>query len=125
MMKKRCVLMSGRLLCGDHVLDDALQKIADVVKSSANSQVEAIMATRPVELVLFEVSQEHPAEVEIIKTLKQQFPNTVIIVIDGDGDREVIARAFSYGAKDAFRKPYKKALIVERVKAILSRMSRG
>ena len=123
MRKKRCVLMSGRSLCNDQVLSDALQKIAVVVKSAANSQVEALMATKPVDLVILEISQEHLADVDLIKHLKQQFPQTVIIVVDGDADREVIARAFSYGAKDAFRKPYNRALIVERVKVLLSCMS--
>ena len=122
-MKKRCVLMSGYSLSGDKELYKALQNIAVVMKSSENSQVESIMTKRPVELAIIEISQEHPAEVDLIKRMKKQFPNTIIIVIDGDQDREVIAQAFSYGAKDAFRKPYKRALIVERVQALLSRMS--
>ena len=124
MEKKRCVLMSGYSLSGDEELYEALQKIAVVVRSSENSQVESIMATRPVELAIIEISQEHPTEVKLIKHIKHQFPNTIIIVLDGDQDREVIARAFSYGAKDAFRKPYKRDLIVERVKVLLNRMSR-
>lgn len=122
-MKNRCVLMSGRSLSSDETLDRALQKIAVVVKNPENSQVESMMATRPVDLLIFEITKEPPAELELIKRIKKQFPNTVIIVIDGDADREVIAQAFAYGAKDAFRKPYKRALIVERVKALLNRMS--
>ncbi len=115
--------MSGRSLSGDEELYRALQKIAVVVRSPDNTQVESIMTKRPVDLVIFEVSKENPAEVELIKHIKHRFPDTVIIVIDGDGDLEVIARAFSYDTKDAFRKPYNRALIVERVKALLSRMS--
>lgn len=49
--------------------------------------------------------------------MKKQFLDPIIIVIDGDGDWEVISQAFSY------RKPYKRALIVERVKALLNRMA--
>ena len=115
--------MSGYSLCGDKALYEALQNIAVVVKSSENSQVESIMIKRPVELAIIEISQENSTEVDLIKHIKHQFPNTIIIVLDGDQDREVIAKAFSYGAKDAFRKPYKRALIVERVQALLSRMS--
>lgn len=125
MKKNRCVLMSGRSLYGDEELYKALQNIAVVVKSPENTQVESMMATRPVDLVIFEVPKENPAEVELIKHLKQQFPDTVIIVVDGNADRKVIAQAFSYRAKDAFRKPYNRALIVERVEAILNRMSRS
>lgn len=122
-MKKRCVLLSGDSLCGDEELYEALQNIAVVVKNPENSQVEALMATRPVDLVILEIPRKHPADVDLIKHLRQQFPDIVIIVVDGDADRKVIARAFSYGANDAFRKPYHRVLMVERVKAILSRMS--
>ena len=122
-MKKRCVLLSGDSLCGDEELYEALQHIAVVVKNPENSQVESIMATRPVDLVLFEISQERPAEIDLITRIKHQFPDTVIIVIDGDAGQEVISQAFAYGAKDAFRKPYDWALIVERVQALLKRMT--
>ena len=122
-MKKRCVLLSGDSLCGDEELYEALQHIAVVVKNPENSQVESIMATRPVDLVLFEISQERPAEIDLITRIKHQFPDTVIIAIDGGADREVIAQAFAYGAKDAFREPYDWALIVERVQALLKRMT--
>jgi PleD family two-component response regulator len=120
MIKKQCVLISGRSLVNDEELYAALQHIADVVKSSENNRAEAMVVKKSVNLVIFEISKEAPAEAELIKRIKNQFPNIIIILVDGDGDREVIARAFSYGAKDAFRKPYNRALIVERVQALLN-----
>jgi len=122
-MKKRCVLLSGDSLCGDKELYEALQHIAVVVKNPENSQIESIMAKRTVDLVLFEIAKERSADVELIKRIKHQFSDTIIIVVDGDADREVIAQAFAYGAKDAFRKPYNRALMVERIQALLSRVS--
>lgn len=111
--------MSGCSLSSDEALYKALQKIATVVKSLENIQVEAIMVKRLVDLAIIEISKENPTEVELIKRMKKQFPDT-IIVVDGDQDREVIAKAFSYGAKDVFRKPYDRALLVERVKVLQS-----
>ena len=122
MAKKRCVLISGRSLCDDEELYEALQNIALVMRSQENRQVESMMAKRSVDLILLETSKEHSAGVELIKGITHQFPDTIIIVVDGDADREVIAQAFAYGAKDAFRRPYKRALIIERVKALLSCM---
>ena len=124
-MKNRCILISGHSLACDEMFCAALQKIAEVVKTSENSQIEAIMATRPVDLVIIEISKENPIEVELIKEMKTQYPHTVFILIDGDKNREVIARAFSYGAKDAFRQPYNRALVTERVKALLDRKDIG
>ena len=122
-MKKRRVLISGHSLSFDEKLYVALQKIATVLKISDNHWIEALLAYNPVNLVIIEISEENSADLELIKRIKDQFPDTVIILIDGDEDREVIARAFSYGVKDAFRKPYNCALIVERVQALLSRTS--
>ena len=122
-MKKRRVLISGHSLSFDEELYGALQKIVTVLKISDNHWLEALLAYKPVDLVIIEISKENSADLELIKRIKNQFPNTVIILIDGDNSREVIARAFSYGVKDAFRKPYDYALIVERVQSLLSRMS--
>lgn len=123
-MKKRCILISGHSLSFDEELYVALQKIATVLKISDNHWLESVMTHNPVDLVMIEISEENSAELELIKRIKKQFPNTVIILIDGSEDRDVIARAFSYGVKDAFRKPYNYALIVERVQALLSQRLR-
>jgi PleD family two-component response regulator len=123
-MKKRRVLISGHSLSFDEELYGALQKIATVLKISDNHWIESLLAYNPVDLVIIEISEENSAELELIKRIKDQFPNTVIILIDGSENREVIARAFSYGVKDAFRKPYNRDLIVERVKTLLNQSAR-
>ena len=122
-MKKRRVLISGHSLSFDEELYGALQKIATVLKISDNHWLESLLTHNPVDLVIIEISEDNSAELELIKRIKNQFPDTIIILIDGNEDREVIARAFSYGVKDAFRKPYDYALIVERVQALLSHTS--
>ncbi len=120
-MEKHCVLVSGPTVAIDEELVDELQKSAKVLKNTDNNQVEAIISERKVDLILLEISKDHSSEVEIIKNVKSRYPNIEIILIDGNKDRELTAKAFSYGAKDAFRKPYKSPLIVERVNAILGR----
>lgn len=120
--KKRCIILSGHSISSDEELYAALQEIATVVKISDNYRLESLMTHNSVDLVMIEISEENSADLELIKRMKSRFPNTVIILIDGGEDREVIARAFSYGVKDAFRKPYNRALMVERAKVLLSYM---
>jgi PleD family two-component response regulator len=120
-MKKRCILISGHSLSFDEELYVALQKIATVLKIADNHWIESFIINNPVDLVMIEIAEENSADLELIKRIKNQFPDIIIILIDGDNDRELIARAFSYGVKDAFRKPYNGALIVERVQALLNR----
>jgi PleD family two-component response regulator len=121
--KKRCIVLSGHSISSDEELYVVLQKLATVVKISDNHRLESVMTHNPVDLVMIEISEENSADLELIKRMKDLFPETIIILIDGNENREVISKAFSYGAKDAFRKPYKRALIVERVQALLSYMS--
>lgn len=47
------------------------------MKNLENSQIESIMAKRPVDLMLFEVSEEVPTEVELIKRIGINFPTSL------------------------------------------------
>ncbi len=93
-----------------------------VLKNSDNCLIESIMRNSKVDLILLEISQDGPSEVEIIKNINIQYPNIKIILINGNGNREVVSRSFSYGVNDVFRLPYKRYLIVERTKAIINKM---
>ncbi len=116
-MSNRCILVSGSTIAKDKELASELQKCGRVLKNLHNFRIESILRKQNVDLVLFELIKETASEINMVKKIKKLFPSTAIILIDGD--RELMAQAFSYGAKDAFRKPYKSSLVVERVKAVL------
>ena len=118
-MMKHCIIISGPTIANDDRLSNELQKNAVVLKNKDNTRIASIIANTKVDLILFEVFNENRSEIEIIKNVKSQHPDIEIILIDGERDRDVLAKAFKYGAKDAFRKPYKCALIVERVNVLL------
>ncbi len=119
MSGKHHILLSGPTVATDEFLAGELEKTAVVLRNFDNSGIESIIGKQKVELILFEILKEKASELEIIKKIKIGFPNVEIVLIDGDGDRELLAEAFSYGIKDAFRKPYKCSLIIERVNALL------
>lgn len=118
-MSKRYVLLSGRSVAADDDLYEALQRTVQVIKNLENNWIESILRQQPVDLVIMEVSESKLNEIEIIRKIKQNFPETEFIVIGDDKDQPAIAAAFAQGAKDAFRRPYKTNLIVERVQALL------
>ncbi len=121
-MEKHCILVSGLTVATDDKLVNELQENVTVLKNSDNCRIESIISDRKLDLILFEVSKDSPSEVEIIKNVKINYPDIKIIMINGDGNREVISKSFSYGANDTFRTPYKRSLIVERVNAILDEL---
>lgn len=116
-MSNSSILVSGPTIAKDEDLVNKLTKIAEVLRNLQNSKIEAILRKHEVDLILVEILKETASELKLIKNIKSGFPSVAIILIDGD--RELMAEAFSYGAKDAFRKPYKSSLVVERVKAVL------
>jgi PleD family two-component response regulator len=118
-MKKKCVLISGPTIAGDPQLGAGIQKSAVVLKNSDNQQIVSILKSRKVELILFEIVKENLLDIDLIKNIKSKFPEILILLIDGNGNRNLIATAFEYGVKDAFRKPYRYDLIEERVKGLL------
>lgn len=119
-MNKHCVLISGPTVATDEKLGVELQKSTMVLKNKNNNQVESIIKKKSIALIILEITKKGGlTEVEIIKNIKNLHPNIEIILVNGNGDREVTATAFANGAKDAFRMPYSVSLIVERVNAIL------
>ena len=119
-MKKKCVLISGPSIAIDPRLGSEIEKNAIVLKNPDNRQIFSILKNRKVELILFEIVNEHLADIDLIKKIKSKFHGIIILLIDGNGNRNLIAKAFEYGVKDAFKKPYRYDLIEERVKGLLN-----
>jgi PleD family two-component response regulator len=116
-MQKRRVLVSGSSVSKDEELINALEKTVAVLKNSDNRKIQSILSTDTVDAIILEMSNEIPDEVQIIADVKRQFKQVKIILINGD--RELFVKAFHLGAKDAFRKPYRRDMLVERVNALL------
>jgi len=119
-MKKKCVLISGPTIANDQKLGIEIKKYAVVLTNSDNRQLFSILKVEKIELILFEIVKENLTDIEFIREAKSSFPEILIILIDGNGNSNLIAKAFQYGAKDAFRKPYKYDLIEERVRVLLN-----
>ncbi len=118
-MAKNCVLLSGPTIAHDEKLKEELEEFAVVLTSDDNSQIELILSDNNVDLIILEITNANLHEIEVIKIVKAKFPDTEIILVDGDGDQELIAQAFAFGVKDAFRRPYPSALIAERACALI------
>lgn len=118
-MSKHSVLVSGKTIAKDQTLRKELERFAVVLTNGDNSQIELILSENKIDLIILEITNANLHEIEVIKIAKTKFLSTEIILVDGDGDQELIAQAFALGVKDAFRKPYKMSLIVERSNALL------
>jgi DNA-binding response OmpR family regulator len=120
-MAKHCVLVSGRTIAHDQTLREELKEFAVVLTSDDNAQIESILSDNKIDLIILEIASANLQEVEVIRVVKTKYPDTEIVLVDGDANQEVVAQAFAYGAKDAFHKPFKICLIAERAHALLRR----
>ncbi len=118
-MAKYTVVLSGAMVANDEALIEALQAHVTLIRNAHPSQLEAVLDQQAVDLLLLEITTQDTATVEQIGAIKKRVPQLEILLINGNGNRELLARAFALGARDAFRKPYLPALIVERVLGVL------
>jgi DNA-binding NtrC family response regulator len=116
-VQNSCVLVSGPLVCKDENLILALKKFATVLTNCNSSKIKSFLNSSNISVIILELANGEPNEVRIIEYIKTQFRNTKIILINGD--RDLFVKAFSLGANDAFRKPYRRDLLVQRVIALL------
>ena len=116
--EESCVLVSGETVSADKKLIAALRKKVRVKCNSDHRNILTILAKTEIRIILLELSEAHSAaELESIRVIKTQFPSVEIVIINGD--MQLIATAFNLGARDAFRRPYRRELIVERLVALL------
>lgn len=118
-MKKPCVLISGLTIANDDELSRSLSKSVTVLKNLDNKNLYDILIQQEVDLVLLELQKNVNNDMNIIKSIKAKFISLPIILINGNGNKQLIAKAFASGVKDAFRKPYKVELIIERVRSLV------
>ena len=117
-MRKHCVLVSGPLISKDNDLIKMLKKAVLVLANSKNRQIMACLAEYTIDAILLEISENAPEEISLIEEIKKHSQHTKIIVINGD--RDLFVKAYKLGAKDVFRKPYRREMVAERVIAVLA-----
>lgn len=117
-MPNPCVLISGPTSLDQGLLQE-LQKHATTLKCLQSSEIDAILESTEVTIVVLEITPDSSVDLDIIKAIKNKLPKIEIILIDGSDDGKIRARAFALGARDAFPKSYNRELLVERIQALL------
>lgn len=120
-MEDACILISGPAVSADVQLAAELRQSAEVLVNAENSRIQSILSSRTFDLMIIEVTSKGREDVEQVQLARSRFPGMPIILVDDSEDREVTVAAFACGVKDAFRKPYKRYLLAERVNALLRR----
>jgi len=113
-------VLSGPTVAKDKNLIKGLLENFLVLKNHDNSHIETVLHSHAVDLVLIEVLPGDPNEIEQIRKIRAIWQDLAIILVNGTS-RDLIARAFEYGIRDAFKGPYKADLLVDRAKAVIAK----
>jgi DNA-binding NarL/FixJ family response regulator len=118
-MRKPCVLISGLTIWFTEESLRRLEKSAIILKCLDNREIADFLEKAKVNLVVLEMTSSKFNDLKIIKDIKSKFPQVEIILINGNGDRDILAQAFSLGVRDAFPKTIDHLLLLERIEALL------
>ncbi len=122
------VLVSGPSVSSDKRLIDLLKKSARVGLNRDNAELIPLVQTNNFDAIILEIQTGDEALVQLgieqIKEIKNVHTMIKVVVVHKNGERKVFGQAFKFGANDAFRKPYKVPLLVERLFALLDESSK-
>ena len=98
-----------------------LINIADVSFLQDISQLNTTVQERNFTLVVIELSKDWKDDLYAVQSLKLNFPNILIVIVNGGGTQEAVIQSFRSGGVDFFKKPYDKKLLAERVEALIKK----
>lgn len=116
-MKRKCVLLYGPTLYKDKELQRKLRQSYSLITEQDETQIEKMLKSHKVDLLLMELENDKTEIVDLINDTKVRLPGIQIVVINGN--QSLISKAFQNGVKDAFRKPYKVELVLERISILI------
>lgn len=89
-----------------------------VTASDARTALTLITNTQP-ELVLMDYMLPDLDGLSALRTIREQFPTTYVIMFSGQGSEEIVAELMKAGAAEYLLKPFNNRTLVERVDVVL------
>ncbi len=105
-------------------LERVLEKEGFEVFTAANAgEAENLLQKQPVALMLTDLRMPDMSGIDLLRSVKKQFPDTEVIVITGHGTIEKAVEAMKEGAYDFITKPFKRVEILRAVNKALEKQS--
>ena len=117
-MKPRILLHGEQILLNQMFLE-MLKKIALVIPMKSVENIQEIFSKQSIDLLVFESMETWEQDLKLLQVLKRNYPNLIIILIDGGESPENVIRCFKMGIDDYFKKPVDTVLLTERIEALL------
>lgn len=86
--------------------------------SDARTALELVLSERP-ELVLMDYMLPDRDGLSTLRTMREQFPDSYVIMFSGQGSEELVAELMKAGAAEYLLKPFNNRTLLERVEGVL------
>ncbi|MEA1973350.1 MAG: sigma-54 dependent transcriptional regulator [Candidatus Cloacimonadota bacterium] len=100
------ILDDERRIC-DEVSEYLLRRKHRVFISHTPSKAFKVIGKQQIDLLILDIRLPEMDGIEVLKKVKEQSPETEVIMISGHGDMETVIEAMRYGAVDFLQKPFK------------------
>lgn len=118
--------MSARILIVDD--DRVILELASIVLRGAGYSVQTasdgihalhLLESIPPDLVLLDYMMPGMNGLEVLRTIKEKFPDIAVIFFTGMGSEDIAVRAMKAGAADYMMKPFRNHDLLERTASVL------
>jgi len=113
--QKKYLILYGPSLVNDRELKIELEKDFVVLSCEIYEELIRILNNKLIDFLLFQVNSEE-VQVTNLKQILSQNHKLLVIVLGNGKQRDMVAQVFELGAGDFFRLPYRRDLLVERVR---------
>jgi two-component system response regulator HydG len=108
----------------EHVIRDSCKEVAQEMRFKVFTAENAVAAVRhleshPIDVVLLDIKLPGPDGLELLMKIKQQQPETEVIMITGHATVDSVLAAMKSGAYDYLRKPFN----IDELKMLLERVT--
>jgi DNA-binding NtrC family response regulator len=93
----------------------------DVATCSDSRTVAGALAARPADLVLLDVTMPHLDGLEVLRGIRQQWPDTIVVMLTGVNDAATAVECLKAGAWDYVLKPIDQSRLLTTVSNALDR----
>ncbi|TVO68346.1 response regulator transcription factor [Denitromonas ohlonensis] len=90
-----------------------------VGEASGAEQALAMLESMPADVIICDLNMPGMSGEAFVKTLRERGDSTPIIMLTVEGDRKVIAKLLQAGIQGYLLKPFKPAVLAERVQELL------
>ena len=98
-------------------------KVEDIDEVGTATKAKKFIIKNKFNLIFLDINLPDIDGVEFISSIKQELPETHIIMISGEATTERVKQAMLAGAKDFIAKPFNAAIVESKIKQLVNELS--